>query len=303
MGTTFYFEWEVQLISMIQRHLNPFMVLLLSLISEFGEEIVIVLFAGALYWSFHKKLGKYLILNVLTTLAFSTMVKNLFSRRRPYFDSDEIECLKVVDDEFAVDDVYGQGFSFPSAHTSNVTALFSSLYLYTKKKGLLILAVVMIALVGFSRFALGVHYPTDVLFGFTTGLLIVFLLSKLYGKVEKKKLYLAIGIISLSGFFFCRSSDYYSAAGLLSGFLAGDLYEERYVNFKDTKDLLAAFIRTAGGIIVLVGVSALIKLPFPKEFLESEVFPAFFIRFFRYFLATFLAVGPYPSLFRYLKDR
>ena len=301
MGTTFYYNWEIQLISFIQRHLNSFGIFLLSLISEFGEEIVIVLFAGALYWGFHKKLGKYLILNVLVSLVFSTMIKNLFSRRRPYFDSDDIDCLKIVDEEFDVLDAYGQGFSFPSAHTSNVTSLFSSLYLYTKKKILLVLAVIVIVLVGFSRFALGVHYPTDVLFGLLVGLITVFLLSKLYGKTEKKKLYAVIAVLSLTGFFYCRSSDYYSAAGLLCGFLAGDLYEERLVGFEDTKNLFTGILRTLGGVLILVGVSALIKLPFSEGFLESEVFAAFFIRFFRYCLATFLAVGPYPSLFRYLK--
>ena len=59
-------------------------------------------------------------------------------------------------------------FSFPSGHTTAATAAMVGLFLATpkcKSWPALIFALLM----GFSRIYLGVHYPSDVLFGFVCG--------------------------------------------------------------------------------------------------------------------------------------
>ena len=298
-GRIFFFDWEVNLILFIQQHLGSAGIFLLSLISEFGEEVVIVAIIGYLYWGIDKKFGRYLAQVTLVNLVVNGMLKGLFMRRRPYFDNEAITPLKPADPSFDTYDVMGQGYSFPSGHSSNVTSVFGALYYYTKKKILLLAAAVIILLVGISRFALGVHYPTDVFFGWLEGLLVLWLINTLTEKLSRNTLYLLLGAVSLTGFFFCKSADYYTGVGLLLGFLLGDLFQERYIRFENTDRPLIAVIRAVGGAVVLLAISSLCKLPFPKELLDSAGTIPYLIRTGRYLIATFLSISVYPLCFRY----
>ncbi len=61
------------------------------------------------------------------------------------------------------------GYSFPSGHTCASFAAASVLWKHFKKAGTA--ALVLAALIGFSRLFLFVHYPTDVLAGMALGVL------------------------------------------------------------------------------------------------------------------------------------
>jgi len=94
MGNTFYFEWEVVLIEWIQSWLGSVGTVIASILSEMGEQLVCVTVLGFLYWCWEKEYGKYVGLNVLVGITLSPMIKNIFVRRRPYFDHEGIKCLK-----------------------------------------------------------------------------------------------------------------------------------------------------------------------------------------------------------------
>ena len=74
------------------------------------------------------------------------------------------------------------GYSFPSGHTLNSTATYGLVALYAWRSGMAPtarrVAVAVLAaipfLVGLSRIALGVHYPSDVLGGWLAGMAVVF---------------------------------------------------------------------------------------------------------------------------------
>ena len=73
------------------------------------------------------------------------------------------------------------GYSFPSGHTLNSTATYGLAALYASRSHLALTArrvafavlVVIPLLVGLSRIALGVHYPSDVLGGWLAGMAVV----------------------------------------------------------------------------------------------------------------------------------
>lgn len=298
MGNTFFFDWEVNLITYIQSLVNEFGVTFFSLISELGDRIFAVLILCLLYLGYDKKFGKYVAVNVLSGVAFNALLKNVFDRRRPYFDHEDIESMKQVESDADVSDLLGQGYSFPSGHATNTSAIFGSLYIYTKNKKLLIISIIICLLVGISRFALGVHYPTDVIFGWLLGLITIYIISFLRKRLSERNLYLLLFCFSLIGCLYCDSNDYYSGIGLMLGCFSAFLFEEKYVKFENTNNITKIILRLIFGVIIFLGISTLIKLPFPSEVLDAKNALAFSIRAFRYALASFITLGIYPLSFK-----
>lgn len=85
-----------------------------------------------------------------------------------------------------------RGFSFPSGHSALGMAAWGILGVLIMRsrlplgvrRGIVAVLVVLIALIGLSRIWLGVHYPTDVLAGWTAGAVIVLVYARLTRRVS-----------------------------------------------------------------------------------------------------------------------
>ena len=299
MGNTFYFEWEVRLMEWIQSWLGPVGTAIMSVITEMGDQLVCVAVLGFLYWCWEKEYGKYVGLNVLVGITLNPMIKNIFIRRRPYFDNPGIQCLKPVKSGADIYDISAQGFSFPSGHSTNAAVMFSSFRMLRKIRVLTVLAVVAPLLVALSRVALGVHYPTDVICGLAIGYITIAVIPFLDSKIRNKRvLHIVMFMISCTGFFFCRTEDYFTCIGSLAGLYAGFEVEERFVKFENTRKPLWMFLRLVVGIALYGVLGVVLKMPFDKSFLESRTMAAFAVRSVRYFVIVFLLIGIYPMAFR-----
>ena len=299
----FYFDWELQLMEWLQAHIGSsgFGFWLLSNLSAFGEQLLLVAVMGFLYWGLNKEFGKYLGLNVLMVNVWNPMIKNVFLRLRPYFvPGYKVELLRLIDSGADPMDVAAQGYSFPSGHSSSAVAAYGSLAAHEKKKKLLwVLAAVLPLLVGFSRVYMGAHYPTDVLCGWLLGAVVVILVPWLRKKIKSRWLFYAVLLLStVPGFFYCDSNDYFTSFGMLLGFVLAEPFEERYVKFENTRNILRCILRTVGGALVYFGLNEILKLPFPKELLDAGDLTAHLIRSARYAVVIFAAVGVYPLLFK-----
>ncbi len=101
--------------------------------------------------------GIVLAMAQLIQILLQVVIKNVFTRDRPYVKHGDISILLAPPDRF----------SFPSGHTAGAfTVVFFLWYFYPVWMWpFLVLAL----LIGFSRMYLGLHYPTDVLAGIVLG--------------------------------------------------------------------------------------------------------------------------------------
>lgn len=108
---------------------------------------------------------------VLVFLVGQLGLKDLIARPRPCHLDQMVELLVERP----------SSYSCPSTHSAWAFAAATSVWMYYKKPGAVLLAVA--ALIGFSRMYLFVHFPTDVLLGAVLGaalaVLTVFALRKL----------------------------------------------------------------------------------------------------------------------------
>ncbi len=109
---------------------------------------------------------------LLSVLVCNLLLKNWVARPRPFELREGIELLVRAPG----------GFSFPSGHTS---ASFAAAFaLFFQRSKLAAPALILAALIAFSRLYLYVHFPTDVLGGILLGLLLGYAATKLFSKAE-----------------------------------------------------------------------------------------------------------------------
>ncbi len=152
--------------SWFHSHLTHTFVTVLRAITEFGssEWIAIVLSVAVLLFVFKRwwlSLAT-LVVAVPGGMLLNELVKILVHRHRPFEDGWFVDW---------------SGYSFASGHTIGATLLYGQLALLivpvikSRRSRVLIFsaAAFLVAIVGFSRIALGAHYLTDVLAGIIFG--------------------------------------------------------------------------------------------------------------------------------------
>lgn len=171
------------ILDFIQQHIkNPLFDFLMPFLSTIGEAgivwivicVVMLFFRKTRMWAVAG-----LVAMLVTWLSGEVIMKNLIGRVRP------------CNVNTAVDMIVSRpsSFSFPSGHTSSSFACATVIYKMSRKWG--IAALILAALIGFSRLYNYVHFPTDVLAGMIWGILlasIVVFVFRRYNLLEERKL-------------------------------------------------------------------------------------------------------------------
>lgn len=292
-------EWEVSLIEWIQKTLGSLNGSVGKILSFIGGEIGLLLVLLIVLFCWKKETGKRLAIIIATVNAWLPMLKAAVMRPRPYMEyPDRVQGIADVGNKASLDDVAAQGYSFPSTHSASTVALFIPLANEVKKKWMWIIAIVLSFLVGVSRMITGMHYPTDILAGWALGLAGAGICLLLEKKVKNEWIRHLILLVSvLPGLFFVRTDDYFTSLGMLIGLIAAIHFEEKYVQFRDTRNIWAMILRLAGAFALYFILNTLLKLPFSKEFLAGGTLPAFLVRAARYAVIIFVIIGVYPKVF------
>jgi membrane-associated phospholipid phosphatase len=117
-----------------------------------------MLIIAVIYWSIDRKLGLRLGLYLPLLASLNSLLKQAFHAPRPYWLNPEINTPLV-----------SNGFGMPSGHAQAATVWLYAAY-HLKKRGGWFVAVFLVLMIGVSRAYLGVHFPSQVVAGWMTGI-------------------------------------------------------------------------------------------------------------------------------------
>lgn len=163
-------EWDQKIIVKYNGIGGKPVIYILKFLSFFGRETLwIFLIAFYLFIWYDPFLLANLAATFLTGLLLILAIKQSVNRSRP-FDKLGKDILKVLEKK-------PRSKSFPSWHSYNIVAYGLLIGLFFLKSPIMIIIMQVLAIIiSFSRIQLGVHYPSDVIFGYFIGI-IGFLLS------------------------------------------------------------------------------------------------------------------------------
>ncbi len=183
---------EIQILHWFETLHNPITNPIFYVITTLGNSgwfwIVLAVLMLTVLPKKYKKAGLTMAIALILSLIFCNgIMKHLWARPRAFWVVGQ---NFVVGNEF--ENLYGifnsiHDYSFPSGHSSASFAAAVSIFMWRKKEGSA--ALVLAALIAFSRLYFTVHYPTDVLVGTITGALYgvaaYFIVKALMNKVPK----------------------------------------------------------------------------------------------------------------------
>ena len=301
-ANVFQFAWEVKLIEWLQQliRLFPFLKDVFVTMTFLGEPFFPVLVGSIYYFGFDKDKGRKIFLFCLFSQMFTNQLKNIVRRQRPYIVNESIECLRPASFNEDPYDLHKQGYSFPSGHATLVSSMAYFFHKDAESRAVTNIWMLFTILLCISRFALGVHYPTDVLGGVLIGITSSIILMYVFDKYGENKAFLLTLAVSIPGFFFVTTKDFYSVFGMFIGFFLGDMFENRYVNFENSNNTFEVILRLVVGALVFLGINYLLKYLFGLIGNDND-FLTRILYIFRYGIACFITVGIYPLCFRYFR--
>jgi undecaprenyl-diphosphatase len=149
---------------------QPILTPVFKLLTDMGNSglIWLIITIALLCFKRTRPVGLAALLSLVVCFIINNeILKNVIARPRPFTQLSQLNVLIPKPNDF----------SFPSGHTANSFAAAGTLYYYGNKRWGKY-ALILAGFIGFSRLYLGVHYPSDVLFGALLGMLISYAVSK-----------------------------------------------------------------------------------------------------------------------------
>ena len=172
---------DFKILDAIQQIRFGFLDKLMVFITRLGDEgyLWIAIAVIMLFFKKTRKCGIMLGMVLIAGLIVGNLgLKNIIGRERPYVQNpDMLEKLLIPP---------LSSYSCPSGHTMSSVECATVIFLFDKRYG--IPAVIIAALIGFSRMYLYVHFLTDVLLGALIGVALGILVYFIYKKFLDKRL-------------------------------------------------------------------------------------------------------------------
>ena len=265
---------QLDILLFFQSIANPFLDVLMNLVSMAGEIIIPLFIILLVYWCIDKKRGYAVTLSMLTALITTQIVKAIVRYPRPFMVYPELIGGGRLET--------ATGYSFPSGHSTTGASFYSSLAYVFRKRWLTIAAAILILAIPVSRMYLGVHWPIDVavgtIIGLASGLLLCPLFGRIYDNDKAFRLFTAISgtataivsiiltiLLTIKAVDEVAFSDLMSNAAVASGALLGAFLERVTIGYRaEAGSIGQRCARFAAGIITIAITAVIIRaIPLP----------------------------------------
>ena len=239
----------LDLIRAAQSIQNPLFDSFFIIVTSLGDGLFFLAAFPLLLWCVNYRLGLHIVLLCSLSASCNSMLKNLFSQPRPF----ELDPSVMI--------ASAGGYGLPSGHAQQSLVFWGSLAPAVSRKWYRTAVIAAVALIGFSRVYLGVHFPTDVLAGWALGGIFLVLHRAFHQKagvlISGLRLQLQI-VLSLAvplGLLSLRP-DSYSAfhVGIMAGAGCGAALKARYLVFSGRASGKTGLLRYLIGITIMLGL-------------------------------------------------
>lgn len=313
-------DFGIALILVFQR-MSPALDGIMEFFTFFGTVNFFMIFIPLIYWTINKRWGFRAFMVLLFSDIVGVSFKLWLHQPRPYWISEEVQLLQSSGES---------SYGIISTHASNPPAVLGYLALQVRKRWMWIAAIAAPLLISFSRMYLGVHFPHDILAGWISGLLVLFLFVKTEDRVsaslKSKSIGYKIGLSLIISLIFiaaglaisaaiagtpdpssyaaysedARSIDhFFTLAGALFGAMSGWFLMKEKAPFDVTGPLAQKAVRYVLGMVGVIVV--LFGLDFAFDAVQAGDVVAYSLRYTRYGLTTFWAMFGAPWMFLKLK--
>lgn len=170
--------WEFDWLYALQRMHTPILDRGMIVLSTLGNAGILWIVLGICLCitKKYRRCGVQMLAAIVITFVIGNLIlKNLVCRERPcWIDPNVVLLIPRPGD-----------YSFPSGHSMNGFTAAVTLFLYDRRFG--IPALVLAALIAFSRLYHFVHFPTDVFAGVFIGTLVAWMIHVLFQRITIKK--------------------------------------------------------------------------------------------------------------------
>lgn len=167
-------NWQLLVqINLVLQQLGEWLFVPMRIFSFLGDEMFYLFVMPAIFWCYDSRLGLQVGLLLMLSNGVNSIFKFLFHSPRPFWVSNKVHAM-----------VKETSFGIPSGHSQNAAAMWGYFASVSKKVWLRVVFVLVIFFIGFSRLYLGVHFITDVLLGWTIGLILLWIYVLLFRKLS-----------------------------------------------------------------------------------------------------------------------
>jgi membrane-associated phospholipid phosphatase len=323
-----------EILLFLQTLQNMIFDLYFGVVTTLGDTLPILIIVVLLYYTVDKDFINGLIYLLILSAHLNVVAKILFHNPRPFaYNAQEFQ---VTTNVFGQETVWGAGgYSFPSGHSQTQGSTWG--YVLPKNRNILvmIIGIVLLVTIPISRSYLGVHWPSDIVFGVLFGILLAWVFMKAEDRYrpematwsDSRKILvgliasLVLVVIGLIFFFLGTifpfnqqismtdpnvwlETDLGTYPGILAGIVVGQVLESKYVNFTtDNLTKINIILRAIIGVVSVVVLYLLNRVVDNlAEGFQSEILWILSLtNFISYFIIAFFIAFLIPWLFTKLE--